>query len=101
MNDGANPLYRALDDAGGRRDGDFVRALAVRVDARELLFDPDVDYGIRDAPEGEEWVNINWAFAVPRVWLMDWLDQMGTAGGPPQRTREERRSRHHRPSGPS
>ena len=94
MNDETNPLFRALDDAGERRDGDFVRALASLVESRELFFEPDVECGIRNSPDGEEYVNIDWGFAVRRKWLDDWINNAGGRGGDPH---PARRSSHRWP----
>ncbi len=77
MTNEPNLLFRALDAAGGRRDGEFIRALADLVDAGRLLFEPDVEYSTPGAAAPDsDYVNINWAFAVPADWLAAWAADM-------------------------
>ncbi len=77
-------LFEALDAADGRRDGDFVRALADLVDAGVLHLDPDVEY---DVPDGDEMgVNILWGLWLPDDWLAKWVETpTSPAGSPPNR----------------
>ena len=65
-------LFKALASAAGRRDGDFVRALAELVDAGELLLEPDVEY---EVPQGDVMgVNMLWGLWLPNDWLAKWIE---------------------------
>ena len=64
-------LFCVLDAADGKRDGDFVRALAELVDAGRIILEPDVEY---DVPFGDAFAaNLTWGFSVPEGWLAAWM----------------------------